>query len=331
MKAGMESGAQAPGVLEKTMAEALSEAVSHAGHHAPSFREAVAEGFRSAFPSQDDGHWPKTVKEFKDGGYLEPGDVVLMTKLGSVFSMLMRLFDRSDFAHCALVFQTPHHEHGIDHTFLIESTMSGVDVEIFTDIVAPKKVHKDIKTPVDYVVGVKRLEAPWSTPSLRRMASSRMLHFINADDYNFRMLAALASQYTSNAYFRLASLLRGQAPTVSQYFQQDAHYMPAQFICSGFVQFAYVDMVKIAIERGMIDKGMAESAWSDVIFSKQIDAATSMKRLMAVKPSELAETPRLKWKYLIHQGMVHKVASNDDVNAFFEKIRVKHRRLNREG
>lgn len=315
-----------PEIMTKTVSEVLHDAVAQAGQH-PSKFEKVIRGLGTAFEPKDDGAWPKTVKEFQNGGYLEPGDVLLMTKLGSFFSWLMSLFDKSDFAHCAMVFQTPHHEDGIDHVYLIESSMSGVDIETFTEIVAPSKVYRDVKLPPDFIVGVKRLESEWATPPLRRMASSRMLHFINNDDYDFSMLVALATKRTKGLYFKLARMIRGQAPTVAQYFTQNVHYSPAEFICSGFVQFAYVDMVKTAIERGMIDRADAEKAWNDVLFSDYLTNETSMKKLMAVKPRELAESPKLKWKYLIHQGMVHKIENNHDVNTFFAGVRAKHRRL----
>ena len=40
---------------------------------------------------------------------------------------------------------------------------------------------------------------------------------------------------------------------------------------------------------------------------------------------ELASTPRLKWKFLIYGGLVHKVSSDDDVAALFDKINAEKR------
>jgi hypothetical protein len=44
-----------------------------------------------------------------------------------------------------------------------------------------------------------------------------------------------------------------------------------------------------------------------------------------VKPLELASTPRLKWKFLIYGGLVHKVSSDDEVGALFDKINAEKR------
>ncbi|MDZ4791667.1 MAG: hypothetical protein SGJ17_10775 [Hyphomicrobiales bacterium] len=329
MKARVSSSLPAPPIMEKTVGEALSEAKVNASIQPKEYArlETFIDKMGELFEPEDDGVWPKTVKEFQDGGYLEAGDVILMTKLGSVFSWFVNIFDKSDFAHCAMVFQTPHDGHGIDHTFLIETSMSGVDLQTLTEIVAPTKVYKDIKLPPDFVVGVKRLEAPWASKPLRRMAANRMLHFIDNDDYDFSMLMALATRTTSKLYFRMLPRLRGVAPTVSEYLNKGVKFSPAEFICSGFIQFAYIDMVKTAIERSLIKREEAESAWADVIFADKIAESSSMKKLMAVTPRELATSSKLKWKYFISRGKVYKAESCADVNTHFDTIRAKHRRL----
>ncbi len=329
MKARVSSSMPAPPIMEKTVGEALSEAKGNAGVQPEEFArpEAYIDKLGTLFEPQDDGVWPKTIKEFQNGGYLEPGDVILMTKLGSLFSWFVNVFDKSDFAHCAMVFQTPHDGHGIDHTYLIETSMGGVDLQTLTEIIAPTKVYKDVNLPPDFVVGVKRLETPWASKPLRRMAANRMLHFIQNDDYDFSMLMALATRTSSKLYFRLLSRFRGASPTVSEYLTKGVKFSPAEFICSGFVQFAYVDMVKTAIERSLIKRDDAEAAWGDVIFADKIDETSSMKKLMAVTPRELASSSKLKWKYFVNRGKVYKAETCSDVNKHFDDIRAKHRRL----
>lgn len=262
--------------------------------------------------------WPMDIETFKNGGYLEPGDVILMTRIGSLFSTLTRIFDNSRFAHAALVFQTPHYSDGIDKIFLIETSMRGVDLEALSEIVQPKKIYRDTRLPPDFVVGVKRLETDWSSIVLRRIAASRMLHFIDADDYNFRLLLALASRRTRKVYLDLRRILRGKAPSVGEFFRSGHRYLPAEFICSGFVQYAYVDMVRTAVERSLIDKSYAETAIRDVLFCPALTESSPMEELMACTPRDLANSQRLSWKYLIHRGEVFKVSSMEEVNAFFE-------------
>jgi hypothetical protein len=324
---GSISGRPTPESLKRSVSETFSTAIANAGRLSPGPEGLLRRTAAPAHAPLADEAWPKTVKEFQDAGYLEPGDVILMTRLGSFFAWLIHFFDRSNFAHSALMYQTPQDDAGIDHHFIIETSMGGVEIETLDQIVSPAWVFEDTKLPPDFVVGIKRLDTDWATPSLRRIAAARMLHFINNEGYDFSMLAALASKRTWSAYTRLIRRFRRPLPTVSQYLKKGTRFSPAEFICSGFVQYAYLDMVKIAIERGLLERTMAETAWRDVMFADRVDAAASMLDVLSIKPRELAETPKLKWKYLVHNGMVHKAESNEDVNRFFKHVEAKHKPL----
>jgi hypothetical protein len=154
---------------------------------------------------------------------------------------------------------------------------------------------------------------------MRPMVGGRMLRFIKDDDYNFSLLAALA--FKNNSYlFKLRDKLFGRSPTVADFLKRSKRFAPVEFICSGFVQYAYVDMVRSAVERGLLPPELAEPARDDVLFAPWASPESSMEDLMAVKPLELAGSPKLKWKYLIYGGLVHKVESEDDVSALFDKI-----------
>lgn len=271
-------------------------------------------------PPEDTASWPMPIAEFRRGHYLHTGDVVLTSKLGSLFSFFNRVLDSSDFAHAALVFATPRSGIGLDESYLIETTFGGVELGAFGEIVQPTKVYADTRRPPEYIVGVKRLERPWAAPHLRAMVSGRMLRFLDVDDYDYSMLAALAARHTQ-FWFRLRSLVFGRAPSLAEYVRRRRSYSPAEFICSGFVQFAFVDMVREAVERGQIPRDIAEEVWRDVIFADWIGHDTTMEDLMGVRPIELANSDRLAWKYLIYGGEVHKVERTDEVDALLVRIR----------
>jgi hypothetical protein len=287
--------------------------------------DAVVENLNGTTPASPPPAAPSpvfpvmTVEDFMKGDYVEPGDVILMTRLGSFFAWLLKFFDKSDFAHAAMVFQTPRQTDGLDETFLIETSMSGVEIVSLSQFLTPKTVYRDTGLPPDFVVGVKRFRAPWAQSLHRRIAASRMLHFIQNDDYNFRLLAALASPKTRNIYFKLRDSLRGRAPAIGEFLKNSGSYMPRQFICSGFVQYAYVDMVKAAYHRDLIDRAKAEEALADVIFSPKASMQSEIEELLACTPRNLAETDKLEWEYLIHKGEVFHVKTIADVQRFFKE------------
>ncbi len=310
-----------PKELSKTVEEAVKQAVTNRSVD-PATNGAAPLGFQARpapVPEPEDVEWPMPVEKFQYGHFLEPGDIVLSTRLESFFSFLMQSFDHSRFAHASLTFITPRHYAGVDRSFLIEATFSGVDLGAFSEIVAPTKVYKDTHEKPRYVVGIKRLEADWFTPEMRPMVSGRMLRFIKDDDYNFALLAALATN-RSNFFFRLRDKLFGRAPTINEFLNRGKRFAPVDFICSGFVQFAYVDMVRTALERGLLHPHMIDQAHDDVFFAPWVDPQCSMEKLMAVKPRELAASPKLKWKYLIYGGKAYQVSRDEQVEEIFERI-----------
>jgi hypothetical protein len=316
-----------PGDLTKTVQETLVEAITNRRTQ-PETESAVGSWGMPApimpAPPPEEGEWPMPVSEFRHGHYLEPGDILLTTRLESFFAFLMKKFDNSRFAHAALTFVTPRHFPGVDNTYLIEATFSGVDLTALTELIAPTKVYADTRDKPRYVVGIKRLETEWFTPAMRPAVSGRMLRFIKDDDYNFSLLAALAFQ-NSRFFFRLRDKLFGRSPTIGEFLKHSKRFAPMEFICSGFVQFAYVDMVRSAVERGLLPPEAAQEALSEVLFAPWASNQSTMEDLMAVKPIDLASSQRLKWKYMIYGGLVHKVGSDEEVGTLFDKINAEKR------
>jgi len=317
-------------IFKKSVGDVIDDAAklrrtrgpAEAPHPAP---EAAAEVLRPVEPAAqpdpaDAAEWPMPVEDFRKGDFLHCGDVVLTSRMGSFFSFLSRKIDSSDFAHTALVFATKHSDIGIDDSYVIETTFGGVELGAFGEFVAPCKVYSDTGRPPEYIVGIKRLEQPWATPQVRAMVSGRMLRFLDVDDYDFSMLAALAARHT-HFWFKVRSFLFGRAPSLGEYLRRGIRYAPAEFICSGFVQFAFIDMVREALERGHIPAENAEDTWQSVVFAPWVRQDTTMEDLMGVRPLELAQTDRLAWKYLVYGGMVHRVESTDEVDALIKRIR----------
>ncbi|MFP3921734.1 MAG: hypothetical protein ACLFU3_08530 [Dichotomicrobium sp.] len=313
-------------IFKKSLGDVMGEAARKRhdargnGEPSPAATDSVEVLQDVAAPEADDTRFPMPVEDFRAGDYLHCGDVVLASRMGSFFSFLTRRIDSSDFAHTALVFATKRSEIGLDDSYVIETTFGGVELGAFGELVAPTKIYSDTGRPPEYIVGIKRLERPWATPQVRAMVSGRMLRFLDIEDYDFSMLAALASRHT-HFWFKLRSLLFGRAPSLGEYLRSGSRYSPAEFICSGFVQFAFIDMVREALERGHIADDLADDAWRDVVFAPWVGENTTMEDLMGVRPLELAETDRLAWKYLVYGGVVHRVDTTEDVDTLVAQIR----------
>jgi hypothetical protein len=304
-----------PEIAKRTIKQSFNEAAtgrSYGPHPMERAQWGAAYQFTS-LPSDDDQKWPMSTEEFQRKGFLEPGDVLLSTRLKSFFSFLVKRQDKGAFAHAGLVFLTPKHQVGVDGAYFIETNFRGVNLENFAKIAPASRPAADARSGPRYVVGIKRLESEWVTPPMRNMVAGRMLRFINDDNYNFSLLAAMATPIPT-VWSWLRDAVFGGAPTVSQYANKKSRFSPVEFICSGFVQYAYVDMVRVSADQGLLARANLDKAWNDVFFADWVTPDTSMEELIAVRPVELARTPKLAWKYLIFDGRVYRVRNNHEAD-----------------
>lgn len=313
-----------PQEMARTVGELIHEAITNRSpqpHDAPQVTPSseVFTKNSAILPNASNVTWPMPIERFQYGHFLEPGDIMLSTRLESFFSFLMKTFDNSRFAHSALTFVTPRSYPAVDRSFMLEATFGGIDLNAFSSFVMPAKIQEGKKHKPRYVVGIKRLEAPWFTTDMRPLVGGRMLRFIKDDEYDFALLAALAAD-RSRILFRLRDFFFGRSPTINEFLSRTKKFKPSEFICSGFVQFAYVDMIRQAVREGLMSPEMAEKARDDVFFASWVTPDSSVEELMAVKPRDLAASERLKWKYLIYAGEVHKVDTEQQVNDFFDKV-----------
>src|SRR5262249_54032957 len=131
-----------PKEMSKTVEEAVVQAVTNRQAHPEKQDKAPAPVLgvpqrATPLPQPQDAEWPMPIEEFQYGHFLEPGDIILTTRLESFFAFLMKEFDHSRFAHACLTFVTPRYYAGVDRSFLIEATFGGVDLGAFSEIVAP--------------------------------------------------------------------------------------------------------------------------------------------------------------------------------------------------
>lgn len=257
------------------------------------------------------------VDRFLAGRYLDRADVVLTRRDGDAASYLVRWATGSIFSHSALVFANPQFDQGYSSTFVIEAGTSGVDLTKLDDYVNDKTTF----------VAVKRLKQPWFDDIKRSRVRGLMLEKIKAS-YNYWAIGRIAR----NIWFGVQQKVKGKEKAIESY-RQRAWTPPQEFICSGLVQLGFIEAALSFIQLGDIPP----VAITDVIFHKEAasrlpqpqnwqlfppDQAketaldfgqTLAYELESVTPEDIAQSDKLEWLYFIHKGLVHKVASYDDV------------------
>ena len=270
----------------------------------------------------NDDVWPKTVKEFLAGNYLQRADVVLTRREWDPTSYLIRWATKSPFSHTAMVFTGPAYDQGYASTFVIEAAGGGVDLANFGDYVEDE----------DTVVAIKRLRQDWFDSPKQARVRGLLLENIKAE-YNYWAIVRIAR----DIWFGIQKSIEGQEQTVEA-FREREWKPPNSFICSGLVQVGFVEAIsEYVIQRQLppwalnavvFDQVAASrlpppEAWAeappelidDVVPTFRAQLATELE---AVTPEDIATSDKLEWLYFIRAGKVHKVTSYDEVKKLIE-------------
>lgn len=257
--------------------------------------------------AQSDDEFPMSVAQFLRHAdiYLRRGDVVLCKGKASLYSWAIRYWTKSHFSHAALVFALPSQDEGFERTFLIEASIGGVDL---TDL-----KHYLVDASRAYDVAIKRLDQPWMTAKVQSAVRGHMLNFINAS-YDYLRVVVLARSLLSNIVFGLNAPVVGIERAIRRSYRL-SRVPPAQFLCSGFVQYGFISAVKRLIAKG----GLPKSTLEEVTFNDRLGALADDPAILATTPEDLAKSAKLTWLYVIRRGRVHRVSTYGDVDRILNR------------
>jgi hypothetical protein len=229
-------------------------------------------------------HFPMRVNDFlaQADFFLDRGDIIL-TRGNYLSSKAIRLIIGSFFSHAALVFLLPQPENGFNNTFILESMPTGIGLAKFKSYIGGQNPTED--------VAILRMQG------------------VGLDETYFKQVGALMLDYVKTSYdfgrainlgLSLFFSMRRKWSRRGRQFSIVKHWVPSQFICSGFIQYGFVE----ALRRKGIDP-------SPVIFNKDI-SANDREGLLAVSPEDIAKSGIPKWLYATKRGWVYKVNNFDE-------------------
>ena len=245
-----------------------------------------------------------TAEEFLNSGSLKRVDVMLSKNKKAFFSKLIMWATKSNWSHAALVFVISSPKTGFDNTFVIESTGDGVDI---TNLRYYLEEHSK-----EYDIGFKRLDVEWFSNDklgleIRKRIRGSMLNLIKAK-YDMGKILHIAKMILERLLFgvrvRISSLEK-----VMRKAREKGNRVPSQFICSGLVQYGFYSTISELIGEGVL----SEDKLKDVIFNPRIDGDIDRDILLSTTPQDLANSEKLKWKYVIHDGKTYEISTSAEV------------------
>jgi Permuted papain-like amidase enzyme, YaeF/YiiX, C92 family len=232
----------------------------------------------------DEPRFPMRVTEFLASAdqFLDRGDIIL-TRGNYLSSKLIRWIIGSFFSHSALVFLLPQPENGFNNTFVLESMPTGIGLAKLKTYIGGKNPSED--------VAILRLKGAGLDEAYFKEVGALMLDYVKTS-YDFGRAVTLG--------LSLFFSLRRKFSKSGRPFSVLKHWTPSQFICSGFIQYGFVE----ALRRKGADA-------SSVVFKRDL-SIYDREGLLAVSPEDIALSDRPTWLYAIRRGYVYEVRSYEE-------------------
>lgn len=236
--------------------------------------------------------FPMSVKSFlalREGG-LNRGDIVL-TRSRTLSSRAIRWFMGSEFSHAALVFFVPQPEENLDNAFLLESVSSGVGLANMSSYVARR-------SGTDLVV--LRLEGEGFDEAYFKRVRGLMLDHVKSG-YDYSQIIRIGLSLLFGVRLVGSRIRKGKDMSMQEAVhatkRRRMKWLPPQFICSGFIQYGFVEAL-------LREDGDPEPA----LFNDRVSVSDN-DALLAVTPQDIATSPKLSWKFALRNGRVHKIST----------------------
>lgn len=232
----------------------------------------------------DEPKFPMRVSDFlaEADRYLNRGDIIL-TRGNYFSSRLIRLIIGGFFSHAALVFLVPQRQNGFNNTFILESMPTGIGLASLKSYIGGNKPSEDI--------AILRMKGRGFDYAYFMQVGALMLDHVKTA-YDFGR--------ATNLGLTLFFSLRRKWSKTGRPFSIMKQWAPSQFICSGFIQYGFVEAMR---RQGMNP--------TPAIF-KQGLSPEDRGGLLAISPQDIAESQSPKWLYAVRRGWVYQVNSYEE-------------------
>ena len=214
--------------------------------------------------------------------YLNRGDIIL-TRGNYLSCRLIRLVIGSFFSHAALVFLVPQRQNGFNNTFILESMPTGIGLASLKSYIGGNKPSEDI--------AILRMKGRGFDYAYFMQVGALMLDHVKTS-YDFGRAINLG--------LTLFFGLRHKWSKTGRRFSILKKWAPSQFICSGFIQYGFVE----AMRRQGMDPAKA-------VLKKGL-STEDRDGLLAISPQDIADSEKPKWLYAVRRGWVYEAHSYEE-------------------
>ena len=247
--------------------------------------------------------------ELVEGGKLKRADILLAHSKGNYWGWLIRLGTRCYWNHALILYMVRDPNQGYDEALMIDPRMGTIHTG---------NISHYFENPDRYDVAVKRLDKEW------------FQNESEAGGLAYRQVVCdiALRETTDKLDTRLVRVGRGilrQVRLAYRFMRRRIKYPRAgkkrlssitkrlkisAYGCGGFVQWSYYQGVSRIIE-----EGQHITQPEDVIFNPRLVEPVTQYDLLSTTPADLARSEKLAWKYVVKNGVVWEVSSEDEVSS----------------
>jgi len=252
------------------------------------------------------------ITELVEGGKLKRADILLAHSKGSYWGWLIRLGTRCYWNHAFILYMVRDPDQGYDKALIIDPRMGSIHMDNITHY---------FEKPNRFDVAVKRLDEEWFQNdsevgglSYRQTVCETALREV-ADKFDTRLIRVGRGilRQVRIAYRFVRRRIKYPRRRKKQLSPIIKRLKISAYGCGGFVQWSYYQGVSQILEESE-DKNRLK----DVSFNPRLVEPVTQDELLSTTPADLAGSDKLSWKYVIKDGTVWEVSSEEEVSSILK-------------
>jgi len=250
--------------------------------------------------------------ELVEGYKLKRADILLAHSNGSYWGWLVRLGTRCYWNHAFIIYMVRDPAQGYDKTLIIDPKMGSIHMD---------NIAHYFENPKRYDVAVKRLDKEWfqnggevgGLPYHRAVCDAALRETADKFDTRLIRVGRRLLRQVRLAYRFARRRIKYPRSGKKRLSPIGRHLKISAYSCSGFVQWSYYQGVS-----RILKESQDKTRLQDVIFNPRLVETVTQHDLLSTTPADLARSDNLSWKYVVKDGVVWEVSSEEEVNTILK-------------
>jgi len=247
-----------------------------------------------------------------EDGKLKRADILLAHSKGSYWGWLIRLGTRCYWNHAFILYIVRDPNQGYHEALIVDPRMGVIHID---------NIAYYFENPNRYDLAVKRLDKEWfqnDSEEDRLFYCQTVCNIAwreTADKFDTRLVRVGRGilRQIRLAYRFIRRTMKYPRSRKKRLSSITKRLKMSAYGCGGFVQWSYYEGVSQTLEESE-DKTKLQ----DVIFNPRLVMPVIQDDLLATTPADLAKSDKLSWKYIVKDGVVWEISSEEEVSSILK-------------